>query len=112
MGSSPMVKQLNRKGSAENQQREGRRRRGEERGRADVLVLREALSVHLLQKLAQSRTVHLILTGRLPRRLGSNDGRVGEVEVLAVHVHGVNAEAVDAAVEPEDDGVAVDGLFE
>lgn len=50
------------------------------------------------------------LRGRLNVAIWVCDGCVREVGVLAVFVDGVDAEAVDASVEPEAHGAVVDGF--
>lgn len=61
---------------------------------ADALVLGERLAAHLLEELAKARAVREELTGWLVRRLGSDDRRVGEVEVLQ-EWDGVSARCLD-----------------
>lgn len=80
-----------------------------EPGKNDSLILGERLPVHLGQELVQSRPIAKERPGRLPRRIRIRHRHILE-RMLRVHVHRVDAETIAALLEPEGDGVGVDGL--
>lgn len=65
--------------------------------------------VHLPQKLRHPRPIAIFQPGELPLALGISNWRISHVP-LTVHVNSINAEPVDAAIEPELHGGLVDGL--